>query len=80
MMHFLKGGNWQRERSIDYLCSSSWEVQWEHLPIWERNIEGLPDRWLQIVEGKVRWGWTRTGLFLLSDPKADCVREGLWVW
>lgn len=55
MMHFLKGGDWQRRRDIAYLCASSWEVQWEHLPIWKRDIEGLPDRWVEILMGKTNW-------------------------
>lgn len=81
MMHFLKGWNWQCERSIDCRCSSGWEDQWEHLPIWKREIEGLPDRWKQIVAGKVRWGWgERAKRFYFEMPEAHCVKEGLWVW
>jgi hypothetical protein len=75
MMHFLKGGNWQRERSIDYRCSSGWDVPWEPLSTWEEDIEGLPDRWVKIIEMEIS-----KILSKYPELKVDCIKEGLWKW
>ncbi len=75
MMHFLKGGNWQRGPSRNYRCSTGWGVQWEHLPIWEEDIEGLPDRWVKIIVMEIS-----KLLSKYPEQEAHCVKEGLWKW
>jgi hypothetical protein len=76
MIHFPKGEDWK-----DPLPRRHWDKNLEDLLLdLKANAEGLPDRWLQIVEMKVRWGWTGTRLFLLDEPEAHCVKEGLWKW
>jgi hypothetical protein len=79
MIYFPKGGNWQDWNG----CSSSRNLEL-HINLKElmerlkEDRDGLPDRWLQIVEMKVRWGWT--GYYSLHEPEAHCVKEGLWKW
>ena len=75
MMHFLKGGNWQREPSMNYRCSTRREVPWEPLSTWEENIEGLSDRWVKIIEMEIS-----KVLSKYPELNVDCVKEGLWVW
>ena len=69
-MHFLKGGNWQD--GIDYPRSHNLECHNNLKELIERlkeDRDGLPDRWLQIVEMKVRWGWSGARLFWFNEPK-----------
>ena len=79
MIYFLKGGNWQDW--ADYPRSHNLEPHINLKELMERlkeDRDGLPDRWLQIVEMKVRWGGT--GYYSLHVPEVHCVKEGLWKW
>ena len=81
MHRILEGGNWARVRfsypyndtatAIGYsgLCGAS-------LP----DLEGLPDRWIKIVEGRAKWGYGMFYKILLDESAAHCIKEGLWKW
>jgi hypothetical protein len=44
------------------------------------DLEGLSNRQIAIVEMKVRMGLDEIDAILLEEPKANCVKEGLWAW
>jgi len=79
MHRFLEGGNWARAScpyndtatAIGYigLCDTS-----------RPDLDGLPDRWIKIVEGKAKWGHGVFYKILLDAPVAHCVKEDLWEW
>lgn len=69
MIHFPKGGNWKD--------------QFANAPIYlndlildrKASVEGLPDRWVKIIEMNARKFLSEN-----PEPEVDCVKEGLWVW
>ena len=81
MHRILEGGNWARvwvnhpysdtRTAVGYsgLCGTS-----------HPDLEGLPDRWIKIVEGRAKWGHGKFFKILLDEPDAHCVKEGLWIW
>lgn len=79
MIHFRKGGNWE-DGPMSFHVETKQNI--EDIIVYGRvhDLEGLSARQIAIVEMKVRWGWTRLMRFLLEEPKANCVKDGLWTW
>ena len=79
MMHFQKGMEWC-DGPMSFHVETKQDI--EDTIVYGRvhDLEGLSNRQIAIVEMKVRWGWTRLMRFLLEEPKANCVKEGLWTW
>ena len=75
----LKGGNWQDWCYPSFMGFTKWVVQWEHVPYWSDDMEGLPERWVKISMREVRWGSSRTLKLLLDAPTTHCVKEDVWI-
>jgi hypothetical protein len=79
MIHFQKGENWE-DGPMSFHVETKQNI--EDTIVYGRvhDLEGLSNRQIAIVEMKVRMGLDEIDAILLEEPKANCVKEGLWAW
>jgi len=77
MYRFLEG---RHSSWVNLPCNDIATTVGDLLDVSSPDLEGLPDRWIKIVEGRAKWGHGKFYKVLLDDPVAHCVKEGLWEW